>query len=107
MASEQEIKKAQQEWARSGGISFDRSGYVAGVEANLYRPLSEQARQAFETGAGSELRWRMRALHSSSALVANVFDYWTDRDMVPILDALGIAPDERMALDFETKFHTG
>ena len=32
----------------------------------------------------------MRALHSSSALAVNFFDYWTDRDKTPILSALGI-----------------
>ena len=107
MDAERDIKKAQQEWARSRGIPFDRSGYVPEVEANLYRSLSEQARLAFEAGAGSELRGRMRALHSSSALVANFFDYWTDRDMAPILKALGVEPDDGMVLDFETRFHTG
>ena len=107
MDTEQEIKTAQQNWAKSRGIAFDRDGYVARVEANLYRPLSDRARLAFEAGAGSELRRHMRALHSSSALVVNLFDYWADRDMTPILLALGIVPDGEMSLDFEVQFHTG
>ena len=49
----------------------------------------------------------MRALHSSSALAANFFDYWTDRDKTPITSALGIEPGEGASLDFEAQFHTG
>ena len=107
MDAEREIKKAQQEWARSRGVSFDRNGYVPQVEVNLFRPLSERARFAFEAGAGSELKGHMRALHSSSALVANFFDYWTERGMIPILFALGIEPEGRMGIGFEAQFHTG
>lgn len=88
-------------------MAFSPGGYVTGVEANLYRPLSDRAKLAFEAGAGSELRGHMRALHSSSALVANFVDYWTDRDMTPLLLALGIEPDGEMSLDFEVQFHTG
>ena len=107
MDAEQEIKKAQQDWARSRGIAFDSRGYVPEVEANLYLPLSNRARLAFERGAGSELSGHMRALHSSSALAANFFDYWTDREKTPILSALGVDPDEGSALDFEAQFRTG
>ena len=107
MDAEQEIKTAQQNWAGPRGIAFDRDGYVTRIEANLYRPLSDRARLAFEAGAGSELRRHMRALHSSSGLVVNFFDYWTDRDMTPFLPALGIEPDGEMSLDFEVQFHTG
>ena len=107
MDAEREIKRAQQDWARSRVIAFDRDGYVAQGESNLYRPLSDRAKLAFEAGSGAELRGRMRALHSSSALVANFFDYWTERNMAPILNALGIAHDNGVALDFEAQFHTG
>ena len=86
----EEVKKAQQDWARSMGISFDPRGYVLNVEANLQQPLSTQARQSFERGAGSELSGHMRALHSSSALAVNFFDYWMDRERAPLLWALGI-----------------
>lgn len=49
----------------------------------------------------------MRALHSSSALVVNFFDYWTDRDKAPILSALGIDPEGGASLKFEAQFPTG
>ena len=48
----------------------------------------------------------MRALHSSSALAVNFFDYWTDRDKTPIPSALGIYPDAGHELDFEAQFRT-
>lgn len=49
----------------------------------------------------------MRALHSSSALVVNFFDYWTARDKVPILSALDIDPECGASLCFEAQFPTG
>ena len=84
MQAEQSIRDAQMAWARSQGLSIDDKGYVDDVEANLWKPLSAHARAAFERGAGSELQSHMKALHSSSALVANFFDYWTDRDKAPL-----------------------
>ena len=107
MDSEQDIKGAQQGWACSKGIQFNSRGYMREVKANLWRPLSIRARQGFERGAGSELRDNMRALHSSSALVVNFFDYWTNRDKSPLLSALGLEPECGSALDFEVQFPTG
>jgi len=107
MGAVQEIKDAQQNWARSRGIPFNQCGYVPEVEANLWRPLSTRARQGFERGAGSELRKNMRALHSSSALVTNFFDCWTDRKKIPILTALGTDLKGETLLDFEAHFPTG
>ncbi len=49
----------------------------------------------------------MLALHSSSALAVNFFDYWTDRDKTTVLSALGIDPEDGASLDFEAQFHTG
>ena len=54
---------------------------------------------------GSELRGHVMALHSSSALAVNYFDYWTYWDKTPVLSALGINPEdghvsgERLALE--------
>ena len=107
MNAEQEIRDTQQNWATLRGIPFDSRGYVPEVEANLWQPLSSRARQGFEKGAGSELSGHMRALHSSSALAVNFFDYWTDRDKTAILSALGIDPEDGHSLDFEAQFHTG
>ena len=106
-ATEQEVKEAQRDWAKSKGIAFNSRGYVRDVEDNLYQPLSNRARLAFEKGAGSELSGHMKAPHSSSALAVNFFDYWTNRDKSPIVSALGIASDAENVLDFEAQFPTG
>ena len=107
MATEQDkIKKAQKAWAESNGLSF-KKGYVYDVEANFRQPLSACARNAFGRGAGSELKGKMKALHSSSALAANFFDYWSDRDMTPLLWALGVDASSAESLDFEAQFPTG
>ena len=107
MQAEQSIRDAQIAWARSQGLSIDDKGYVDDVEDNLWKPLSAHARTAYERGAGSELKEHMKALHSSSALVANFFDYWTDRQKAPLLSALGIDADDIQSLDFEARYPTG
>ncbi len=106
MNAEQEIKDAQKEWAGSNGITFDSRGYVCDLRDNLWRPLTNHALEGFRRGSGSELAQKMRALHSSSALVANFFDYWTDRDKAPLLSALGIGAGGAASLDFEKQFDT-
>ena len=58
-------------------------------------------------GGGSELAGHMKALHSSSALVANFFDYWTDRDSTPLLAALETDAGKAESLNFEARFPTG
>ena len=90
LQDEQSIKDSQIAWARSKDISLVRRGYVYEVEDNFWKPLSARAQTGYERGAGSELKGHMKALHSSSALVANFFDYWTDRQKAPLLSALGI-----------------
>ena len=107
MQAVREIKRAQQVWASTKNIPIDSQGRVRDVASNLQRLLSLSARRAFEKGAGSELAGNMRALHSSSALVANFCDYWTDREMAPLLSAMGICPDGGESLDFEVPFSTG
>ena len=113
MNAQQEIKDEQQEWAKSKGIYLDKKGYVRTVKENLRVSLSPHARAGYEGGDGSELRdtarkpANMKALHSSSALVANLFDYWTDRkDKSPLLQALDIDQGSVKPLDFEKKFPT-
>ncbi len=105
--SDQEIKTAQIAWANSNDIPVDSRGYVHVLESNLREPLSAHAREGFERGAGSELTGHMKALHASSALVANFFDYWTERDTAPLLSALGVDANEAASLDFEARFPTG
>lgn len=102
----------QHDWATSSGLSVDVHGYTKRPTDNLWRPLSPRALAAFADADGSELHdgpqrpAKMRALHSSSALAANFFDYWSEHDMTPLLAAIAIdGPAEPIV--FEKKFPTG
>ena len=107
MNPEQKIKELQKAWAKSKGLSFDPKGYVRDAETNLRRPLSACALKGFNRGAGSELAGHMKALHSSSALAANFFDYWIGRDKNGLLSALEIDACNAESLEFEAQFPTG
>lgn len=102
----------QRRWASEAGLEPDARGYLPSYELNLYKPLSEGSRLAFENGSGSELRdtrrypAKMRAAHSSSALAVNVFDAWVDRDTRPLVRALGLEP-VLVNVRFEAQFPTG
>ena len=106
------LLELQRRWAEDANIAIDGRGYVASYTANLWKPLSPTAKASFDLGSGSEL-WdgktrpaKMRALHSSSALAVNVFDYWSVRDSTPMLEALEIGT----AIEpphFEAQFPTG
>jgi len=87
----------QRYWALRHGMPFDNQGYVIQLNDNLFMPLSPGAIQDFQAGAGGELNNNMYALHSSSALVANLFDYWRlYNQLQPIMATLcphlGICP---------------
>ncbi|MBN1548907.1 MAG: hypothetical protein JW902_19810 [Syntrophaceae bacterium] len=105
------IKLKQQAWAVELGIETDKDGYCRNLEDNLFQPPSEASRRDFNEGDGSELgkegkRGKMQALHSSSALACNFFDYWRNNDLKPLAKALGISGELR-GLSFEKKFPTG
>lgn len=111
MPAKNQVLTQQAEWARSRGLQPDERGYVASYQANLFKPLSPAALSSFGLGSGNELRGtsfrpaKMSALHSSSALAVNVFDYWCDRPDL-MLAALGL-PTGGMPLKFEAQFPTG
>jgi len=82
------ILTKQTEWARNRGIVLigskgerGRPSYVRELNENLFTPLSPEARDAFSSADGNELGspgspGKMHAVHSSSALGVNVFQYW-------------------------------
>jgi len=112
MSSKSDLKKQQLCWAESIGIKPDSRGYLKSIEDNLWKPLSPRTRKAFENGSGSELLdgpnhpAKMRAMHSSSALAVNVFDFWVGKDAAPLMRALGTEV-ELKSLSFEAQFSTG
>lgn len=82
------IVSKQTEWANNQGIklvgskvSRGRPCYTTVLDENLFQPLLPDVRQAFAKGDGGELGnsgmpGKMQAVHSSSALGVNIFQYW-------------------------------
>jgi hypothetical protein len=111
MQAKKAILANQSVWATKAGLKLDAKGYFSSWEENLHRPLSGRALASFRRGSGNELEdvknraAKMRAAHSSSALVVNVFEYWSasaDR----VLSALGL-PAGGQSVSFEAQFATG
>jgi hypothetical protein len=106
-----QIKQSQLAWAKRRGISLDADGYCLEVDRNLLQPLSACARRELAAGDGAELgkegaRGKLQALHSSSALACNVFEYWRGRDLHALRAALRV-PERLCEIHFEEKFPTG
>lgn len=86
----QRIVGRQVAWARRHGVSLVGSKpgrgaplYAARLEENLRAPLRSDVERAFREADGNELASddgpaKMQAVHSSSALVVNVFQYWLE-----------------------------
>ena len=95
------IKSKQRSWAKRkdynlvGGTIPDKGekNYLEKLEDNLFQPLTSEILSQFENGDGSETTnipprlAKMKALHSSSAIAVNAFQYWNDKDVYPILYA--------------------
>lgn len=111
LATREMIYCQQRYWARRQEIEFDADGYTLCLIDNLFEPLSPETITEFTAGAGDELgrggkRGKMQALHSSSALVCNVFDYWRVRGINSIARACG-APDGMTEMCLEQTHPTG
>ena len=89
----------QTAWARNRGVKLigskgarGRPAYTMSLDENLFQPLLPAVREAFEAGDGNELGTsgapgKMQAVHSSSALAVNVFQYWAAVSDVPVIAA--------------------
>jgi hypothetical protein len=102
--SEQIIAK-QVEWAKNKGLQLvgsagdrGRKVYTTKITDNLFLPLNEKSRKELEGGDGCELKIsagqqaKIQALHSSSALGINLFDYWRETsDFSLLFSACGLS----------------
>lgn len=98
------IRCQQRKWAGEENIS--PKGYRRKLKDNLFQNLDNRTRRDFERADGNELYGKMNAVHSSSALACNFFDYWRVREM----DSLAHAMDIKENIDsigFEKPFRTG
>lgn len=96
----------QQSWARERGINFDKHGYTYSLKDNLYVLPSPQTAEEFTSGSGGELgnaqeRGKMQALHSSSALVLNFFEYWRNSGCIDEVASFCGAPKGMNDMSFE------
>src|SRR5947209_926083 len=98
----QALTGQQRLWAVQRGLALDSKwhDYVTRCEDNLFQPLSPETNKEYEEGAGVELKPqadgkppKLFALHSSTALVCNLFDYWRHRDVPVIASPCGAASD--------------
>jgi hypothetical protein len=111
----------QIQWALNNKIDLvgskddrGRLAYTKKLEDNLFRPLEPKVREYFEGGDGGELKatpgktLKMHAVHSSSALTVNIFQYWLIINQIPaIAAACGFCNKSNKSsikIKFETKF---
>ena len=116
------IFSRQVQWAYNHGVQLvgskierGRPAYTRQLRDNLFQPMDAETERDFEGGDGGELRPvkgglpRMHAVHSSSALGVNVFEYWKTADKItPIATACGFCRQDNKAslrLRFEDNRH--
>lgn len=115
------IKAKQIAWAKRQNIALCGSRgdkglpiYTQTLNDNLFETLSKDSKLQFEKGDGGEINdnpnkpAKMRALHSSSAIAANMFQYWnTINKVYQIAHASGLCNKENQTaekISFEQKF---
>lgn len=95
------IKSKQQSWAKRKGFEVvggtipnrGEKNYLNNLSDNLFEDLTEESIKCYRSGDGNETKdsktrlAKMKALHSSSAIVVNLFQYWQGKDVCPILNA--------------------
>lgn len=59
--------------SQSGNDISARQFYLETLEDNLIEPMSEEVKCKYECGSGNELKDKMKALRSSSAMTYNIF----------------------------------
>lgn len=102
MNGKKHIQSKQRHWAKRERLDLvcgskpdkGEKNYVDELAKNIYnKKLSAETKQNFKDGDGNETketkttRVKMEALHSSSALPVNVFQYWQNKDVSAILHA--------------------
>jgi hypothetical protein len=94
------ILTKQTEWAQRRDLTLigskgarGRPAYTTRLDDNLFQPLLPSVRADFAAGDGAELGapgspGKMQAVHSSSALAVNVFQYWKSISAPPVIAAV-------------------
>jgi hypothetical protein len=101
----EQIITKQIEWAKNRGLQLigsandrGRKAYTTRIADNLFLPLNEKSKKELNGGDGGELKCKagqppkIQALHSSSALGINLFDYWREApDLSLLFSACGLS----------------
>ena len=112
------ILSKQIQWAYRNNIVLigskgdrGRKAYTQKLNDNLFKPLMTEVRNNFTQADGRELTGnpcKMQAVHSSSALSVNIFQYWKKIKQVPaIATACGFDSTDdtsSQGISFEIKF---
>jgi hypothetical protein len=104
------IMKRLQDWALKENLDVDQD-YCRDPAQNVPW-LNPETRAELIAADGGEFTVKgkgakIAALHSSSALAVNVFDYWRHRDQGALGPALGFPQAIATSVQFERKFPTG
>ena len=97
MNAREYILSKQVQWAYRNNIVLigskgnrGRKAYTQKLDDNLFEPLMPEVKSDFEKADGGELSGnpcKMQAVHSSSALGVNIFQYWKKINQVPAIAA--------------------
>jgi len=106
------IKQKQMNWALNKDINLINTCYTQRLRDNLYEPLLPEIEVAFLNAAGEELKGnnespcKLQALHSSAALVVNIFQYWKKIDKIDtIVKIINLTCNEsNLQMSFEKEF---
>lgn len=98
-----DIAYYQLKWAIQEKIPLE--GYTKTVEDNIFNnELHPETRKEYARGKGHELEGKqahMKALHSSSALVVNIFDYWRRQNRIRDIASCCGSEDIINGMEFE------
>ena len=112
------ILNKQIQWAHRNNITLigskitgGRKAYTQNLDDNLFEPLLSEVKGNFEEADGGELTGnpcKMQAVHSSSALSVNIFQYWKRINQIPaIAAACGFCSTDNASsqyINFEAKY---
>ena len=120
MKAREYILSKQIQWAYRNNIMLigskgdrGRKAYTQKLDDNLFEPLIPEVKSDFEEADGRELTvgphpCKMQAVHSSSALGVNIFQYWKKTNQVPAIAAAcrlcNRNNNTSKDIDFEVKF---
>ncbi len=120
MNSKEIILNKLELWAKRNNIKLVGSETISGreiycdsLEDNFFMPISEDIKEMFKVADGGELtskgniKAKMNALHSSSALGLNIFQYWINKDISQIASACGFCRESNKissSIVFEEKY---